>query len=262
MCSDEQNANWYLFSRQSRVPIPNKFEKPNLSSISEAYAAQSLVLDKLGWVVGGWKLGGTNRWTRSQFETSDVYFGPIQETKIFDIANNATEKIKLPYRMAGEPEIAVRLNQNVENLRPLTTLSDVYHYIECIASSVEFPTQGAMQDGYSNVCDLIADLCGSGYLVIGRSLPAETLKSITHSDVVVKQNGKVVQQGCVTEIIGSVPQALFNFFNLTFDLGIRLVAKQWVATGGCAPCSTLEDRTCLLASIEGLPSLGFSYELA
>ena len=206
--------------------------------------------------VGNWEeqIDGPGHNLKHQMSILDQF----KKQKFLILLIMRQRKSKLPYRMAGEPEIAVRLNQNVENLRPLTTLSDVYHYIECIASSVEFPTQGAMQDGYSNVCDLIADLCGSGYLVIGRSLPAETLKSITHSDVVVKQNGKVVQQGCVTEIIGSVPQALFNFFNLTLDLGIRLVAKQWVATGGCAPCSTLEDRTCLLASIEGLPSLEFS----
>jgi 2-keto-4-pentenoate hydratase len=261
MSNDEESANWYLLSRLSSGSNHKKVAKPCLSSIREAYAIQSWLSNKLGWDIGGWKLGGTNKWTQSQFETSSVYFGPLQKSRIFHISEDFSEQIKFPMRLAGELEVAVRLNENVEALSPLKYLKDVYQYIDCVAPSVEFPLSGGMQNSYDGVCDLVADLCASGFLVVGKSLPANELSSFANVNVFLKQHNAVVQRGSTSEIIGSVPQALFDFLNLACRLGIKLLRRQWVATGGCSPSSMLDDSVELQALFTGFPSLSFSYHI-
>ncbi|MDC6460007.1 hypothetical protein PQY66_06675, partial [Luminiphilus sp.] len=137
------------------------------SNIDEAYEIQKAVTEKLGGNIGAWKLGGTNPWTREAFACSDAYWGPIFIEYVLDANEVNIIDWEFECEARAEAEIAFRLAKDVHPDEIVALEIDLPSLFDYVAPSLEFPI-----NFYSDVVEhglpsLIADLCGSGCLVLG-----------------------------------------------------------------------------------------------
>jgi len=231
----EEKVEWFL-ARRISAPLCDEI-RPVLipDSLDEAYLVQDELAKLLGWKVGGWKLGGTNRGTRQKFGCCAAYCGPIDSRRIIFSQNADFFEWTLPGPIRAEAELSFRLSSKIKSINELTSIEDVLKYVDACASSIEFPYCTLPDLEEAGLVGLVADLCGSGYLVIGRSTAIDGFNPKHPRSVRLRQNDNL-SLGQTSNIIGSPVQALFEFFNLAIDHNLNLEPGQWIATGGCTPC--------------------------
>jgi len=254
-----EKSHWFFNSRTIIKEQRVEGEKPAVQSEEEGYKIQSEVLRALNWKVGGWKLGGTTLLTQEMFNCDRVYFGPLEQEKIIKAAEFKPCVFTAPKKLKGEPEVAFLLNENIANLSYLGQHNDVFKYVDYFATAFECPMEGCSQTDYINLGDLLADLCGSGYLIVGEPIEVNELPAFLSSEVRVTQNCKVIQKGSSRVIVGTPLKAVFDFLNLTLSLGIQLEVGQWVATGGCAPCCDIDPFSSVTVSFDAGKPFKFLY---
>jgi len=253
-----KKSEWYAKFRSSNREFNRGVPKPFVNNAEEGYLIQTLVLEKLGWNVGGWKLGGTNKFTRERFCCNKAYFGPIEKNHIF-FAEEYKNPILHVDTLQGEPEIAFRVKKTINRRSFIQSPCEVLKYFDYFAPALECPVSGISPHNYVNLGDLLADLCGSGYLIIGRQLELTMLSSAIDTVVNVRQNDKVISSGTTSEIIGTVINSLVDFFDTAVSIGVEIEVGQWIATGGCAPCSIILPNREVIVDFEGLDPFGFEF---
>jgi 2-keto-4-pentenoate hydratase len=256
-----EKSYWFFESRLAPKDYKIDIKRPLVASEKEGYEIQSEVLAALNWQVGGWKLGGTNEQTREHFNCGGVYFGPLKRENIMRVSGTDTSVFSFPKRLKGEPEIAFLLNKNIVNMEVIEHEIDVLNYVDFFATAFELPAEGQFQQGYTNVGDLLADLCGSGYLIVGSLIEISQLPVFFDSEIKISQDGILIQKGSPNVIIGTPLRALYDFLKLALLLDVELKAGQWIATGGCAPCCNIHPSTNVVVSFDNLETINFTYKL-
>jgi 2-keto-4-pentenoate hydratase len=249
-----EKTNWFANRRTNTALIESANARFVPDSLVEAYSVQERVVGKLGWHVGGWKLGGTNHGTREKFECKNAYYGPIEEEKIVYSESRNSFEWHLPGSFRGEAEISFRLSSKVDQLRELSSLEDVFAYVDALAPSLECPYCTIDDVQSLGLAALIADLCGSGYLVLGKVIPVSQVILGRHQVVEIEQLEKKSGVGNTLNIIGSPLQALYEFLNLAFEHKLELREGQWVATGGCTPCIEFIPNSLVTVKFECMES--------
>lgn len=257
MTSLQEKSEWYAESRRTTDPKFLSSLKPIVISKEEGYLIQKNVTKQLGWTVGGWKLGGTNEATRNLFKCNKAYFGPIKEGNIF-FAGQLTRDDNLVARgLIGEPELAFRLRRDFSNKDSISSPADALKYFDAFAPAFECPVMGSAQIEYRNLGELVADLCGSGFLVLGKPQLIGRLSESMDYDVIVRQGDKIISKGNSSYIIGSPVNALFEFLHLSQISGFETRPGQWIATGGCAPCASICANSWVSVEFSGLDTFFF-----
>lgn len=249
-----EKTNWFVQRRLgiNHVEAGQKDFMP--VDLDEAYRVQHEVLTQLGWCVGGWKLGGTNTGTRSKFSCTNAYYGPIEQRKIIFSEIENSFDWDLPGSLRGEAEISVRLTSKVNMLSELSSLEDVFAYVDLLAPSLECPYCTIADIQSAGLGALISDLCGSGYLILGKIVPVNPMMLKRNQIIEISQLGNDAEVGNTGNIIGSPVQALFEFLNLAFEHKLDLRAGQWIATGGCTSCVELLSNTPIALKFQNIES--------
>jgi 2-keto-4-pentenoate hydratase len=230
----EEKANWFIGARQAgryNQTLPAKFCP---SSLSQAYALQNRLIDRIG-PVDAWKLGGATAATRQIFNTQDVYYGPVFAGRVLQAPFMVAESLLGGPK--GEAEIAFRLSAAVEgDVLP----KDPWELADLVAPSIELPTSTVENLPRHGLNALIADGCAYGALVLGDALPlnAAVKGSINTLPISIAYSG-VVERGSTEQILTSPIGALAAFVKAALANGAKLRAGQWVATGGCTSCIPL-----------------------
>lgn len=232
-------ANWFSNRRLANATKGSIFSEFAPESLEDAYKVQKKVTKTLNWHVGGWKLGGTNQVTRDMFSCHNAYYGPLDNSKIIYSENQNSFEWMLPATLRGEAEISFRLSSKVNMLRRLNSLDEVFGYVDAIAPSLECPYCSIPSVQSSGLATLIADLCGSGYLILGKVVPIDPVVLMRNQIIEISQLGNYTEIGNTGSIIGLPVQALFEFLNLAFEHKLDIRAGQWIATGGCTSCVEL-----------------------
>ena len=257
MTSLQEKSEWYTESRRATGPKFLSSLKPTVISKEEGYVIQKKVTKQLGWTVGGWKLGGTNMATRDLFKGNQASVGPIRETNIF-FATQLTREDNLVVRgLKGEPELAFRLRRDFSKKDRVSSPKEALKYFDAFAPAFECPVMGSAQIEYRNLGELVADLCGSGFLVLGKPQPIARLSDSMDYDVTVRQGDKIISNGNSSAIIGSPANALFEFLQLAKIGGFETRPGQWIATGGCAPCASISANSRVSVEFSGLDAFFF-----
>lgn len=253
-----EKANWFanrrLGSTSTEIAQEIAQEIAVPDSLKEAYFVQQRVLGQLGWHVGGWKLGGTNEGTRNKFDCKRAYYGPIEERKIIFSETENSFDWDLPGSLRGEAEISVRLTSKVNMLSELSSLEDVFAYVDLLAPSLECPYCTIADIESAGLGALISDLCGSGYLILGKIVPINPMMLKRNQIIEISQLGNNAEIGNTGNIIGSPVQALFEFLNLAFEHKLDLRAGQWIATGGCTSCVELLSNSPITLKFQNIES--------
>ena len=217
-------------------------------SLSDAYLIQAKVINFLQREVIGWKLGGVNSKTRDLFNVDELYWGAIFDTCIL---NNSSELMLY----CGEVEIALKFNNNIENLQHIISPDDLNEYIQSAALSIEYPYSIFPNVVALGVSALISDCCGSGQCLLGKEIPFSQFSGAAN----IKVNIDTVEvETCATDIlIDGLYQTVCDFINRSLGLGFELKGGQWVFTGGLSECRVYKPGTFLQIDCDTLPNISY-----
>ena len=253
-----RKSDWYANARSSNLGYDSGIPKPCVHDADEGYSIQALVLKKLDWTVGGWKLGGTNNTTRERFCCDKAYFGPIENNNILLASKLKGQSLQVD-ALQGEPEIAFLVSEPINRNSCIQSPREVLKYFNYFAPAFECPISGIAPHSYDGLGDLLADLCGSGYLIIGNPVKLEMLHLAIDTAVNVRQNDQIISRGATSEIIGTVIYPLFELLNFVVSMDWKIDAGQWIATGGCAPCTPILPNREVIVDFESLDSFKFEF---
>ncbi len=252
----EQKVTWFSNNRlhnTTQVPYSHKFLPSN---IDEAYEIQRQVIDRLSLDVAGWKLGGTNEKTRKTFQCSSPYFGPIFSRKLF----NHCDKIDLSglLEIKGEAEIVIRLSKNITELKFDDEVSDFKRYISAVAPSLELPSACYQNTAEGGLELLVADLCGTGALVVGDFVEICELDTLLDLNVTVKESDNIIANGTTKNIVPNLFTAFTDFLLLAKKYDISLKEGQLIATGGSTNCAKFTLGEEIVVEFEQLSKFSFT----
>ena len=152
------------------------------------------------------------------------------------------------------PGMQIIMEKNGFELVGITEFEDVLKYVDAVAPSLECPYTNFSDIARAGLGTLISDLCGSGFLVLGSTVPINQSSdlSINNEIIEIMQGEYLVEIGSTKQIIGSPIQSLFHFLNLAYQNKLDLKKGQWIATGGCTSCVELNLCTDIRVSFSGL----------
>lgn len=251
----EVKTNWYqkLRAKTSMQVVHN----PNMLpvSIDEAYAIQRQVTHNLKRQVSGWKLGGTNTKTIEVFACSEPYFGPLFEDKTFIHSTNVD--IKGLLEVKGEAELVFKLSKKVEALTQDAALN-INELITDVAPAIEMPSACFSDMKTGGVKLLIADLCGTGALVIGDFIAFSGFESLNGLNISISQEQTVLTTGNTNNIIPDQYKVLHAFFKLAIKHSVKLKEGQLIASGGCTDCVPFSLGHEVNVKFEGFNNFSFN----
>lgn len=251
----ELKASWYQQLRtNSSVQVVHK---PNLlpTSVDEAYAIQRQVILNLRRHVSGWKLGGTNAKTIEAFACSEPYFGPLFDNKTFIHASEVDTTGLLEVK--GEAELVFKLSSKVEFLTHDIALN-INDLISEVAPAIEMPSAIFSDMKSGGVKLLIADLCGTGALVLGDFMPFSDFESLNNLNISISQNQAVLTTGNTHNILPDHCEVLRAFFRLALKHGVKLKEGQLIASGGCTSCVPFSLNHAVNVEFEGFNHFSFN----
>lgn len=223
-------VNYFIGLRVNNQPAENFSMAYMPDNLDQAYAIQEAVITELGLKVLGWKLGGTNPKTQTNFNCKSGYLGPI-----FSISEDSPAFIdKLAPR--GEAELTFRINDKITALNSKQIETDPLYYFDAVYPSLELPYSKINNFHEVGMLPLVADLCGTGHLAIGDSHNLNILKSSDFFKVEIKQDEVRLATGNSDNLVGGYQTALIDFLKLVLTYNIKIESGQLVATGGITEC--------------------------
>jgi len=223
-------VNYFIRLRTNSQPADNFNMAYMPANLAEAYAIQAAVIAELGLKVLGWKLGGTNPKTQTNFECSSGYLGPI-----FSVSDDEPAFIDNS-ALRGEAELTFRINNKISDLSLEQIEIDPLFYFDAVYPSLELPYSQINNFHEVGMLPLVADLCGTGHLAIGDSHTLNILKNVKAFNVKIKQEEAELASGGSDNLIGGYQTALYDFLKLILTYDIAVEAGQLVATGGITDC--------------------------
>ncbi len=223
-------VEYFICLRAENKPAGNFDTAFMPDNLEQAYAIQEAVIAEIGLKVIGWKLGGTNPKTQTNFNCKSGYLGPI-----FSISGGKPAFIdKLAPR--GEAELTFRINDNVRSLNLKQIEADPLYYFDAVYPSLELPYSKIDNFHEVGLLPLVGDLCGTGHLAIGDGHNLDILKDIKTFNVIMKQQELELANGSSHNLVGGYQTALLDFLKLVLTYNIKIEAGQLVATGGITEC--------------------------
>lgn len=249
---------WFLKSR-SKVTVPMRGDMPAIKSLSEAYSIQKEVVCGLGWEIGAWKLGGTNLNTRKLFNCDELFYGPVNKTNIYQCKYGNAITFVSDRALMGEIEIAFRFSGPELPVQQLERSEEIFLYCDAFSISIELPQLGSFQHEYSNLEYLVADLCGSGYLLLAPPVDLDQYVFLDDTQFSIIDKDRELAVGSVHTLLEKPLSVLWKFLNLAIKQNLKIEAGQWIATGGCSDCVMLPDNKMLSVKIGTDLAFEFQY---
>jgi len=220
---------------------------------SQAYAIQNEVVQELGFKVLAWKLGGTNPKTQANFDCTSAYLGPIfslgdEKPAFFDSA-----------APRGEAELTFRLSDKIRSLDSNGIKGDPMAYFDAVYPSLEMPYSRINDFHEVGMLPLVADLCGTGHLVVGDAKHLALLQEHENIPVRIGPQEQPLACGSSLELVGGYQAALVDFLKLVLKYDIQIEAGQLVASGGVTPCVYLPVNNGVEIDFSSLGCLSVCY---
>jgi len=220
--------------------------------IHEAYTIQKLVIEQLQNKVLGWKLGGTNPKTQAIFKCDSGYLGPI-----FSIGETTPTYFDNE-KLRGEAELTFRISKEIYNLNMNNILDSPLIYFDAVYPSIEFPHSQINNFHEVGMLPLIADLCGTGHLVVGQSIDIMEMPD-KPVDAKVKLATSELARGNSANLVGSYQTALSDFLKLVLEYSLRIAPGQLVASGGITDCIFLPKHEKIDVEFSGFEAFTYQY---
>lgn len=229
-------------------------------TLDESYRIQAVNRSRLG-KIAAWKLGGTTLSTQKLFKTDSVYFGPIFSDDVIFTAERCPV-VPIHYSsVRGEAEVAFRLSEQVirPNNLPLL-MKEPERFIDAVYPAIELPWS-PFPLPKSGLKVLVADMCGSGHLIVGQPMLYEReLASLLQGSVKIVASKKLLANGAINAILGGPLKALQDFIRLAWSYDTPILPGQIVSTGGITPCIELPSAQEITVSFDMLGTFSFKLQ--
>ncbi|MDB2578160.1 hypothetical protein N9Y00_03785 [Tateyamaria sp.] len=216
-------------------------EKDAPYSLEEAYNSIAAELKRVGWPIGGWKVGGSNHATCATFDVQTPYYGALLTEEIM----SATKAAPCPgYPMVewkGEVEFALRISADGRGY-------DGW----CLA--LEMPSSPLGNLPGVGVAALVADRCGAGALLLGKIHDGK-LPELEGKKLVLEADGVQLDEADSSALTAAPEEILAEVLDLLRQHGHTPEAGQWVATGGVTGCHQLSRAGQLRVTFDGIDML-------
>ncbi len=202
---------------------------PAPANLDEALAIQDAVISRFNEPIAGWKIGCTSEAAQATLGTDGPFFGPLIGSRFY--ASDAVVETAATSLRVVEPEIALRLGQDLPAREEPYSVADVMAAVESIHPSLEVIDRrvpGGFADG---VLWHITDCGLSDALVLGPGTTGLSADALPDLAVEARVNGEVVSTGFGRNALGGPQHALQWIANTFSSLGRTLEAGQVITTG-------------------------------
>jgi 2-keto-4-pentenoate hydratase len=204
---------------------------PDLSptNITEAYAIQAKLAEKLGWAVGGWFCGCTNRAIQEQLGLTEPYCAPLFRHLIHRAPAVLDAKDFAPIVL--ECEFSFILARDLPARPEAYELGDVEAAIATLHPSIEV-VAGTLKDWRRQPpFTIIADNGVDGALVLGDGKTDWSAFDLSDIQVELSVDGQLVQTGSGANVLGNPLNAMLWLANEQRKRGSGLRAGDVYNTG-------------------------------
>jgi len=224
-----------------------------------AEARETAILACIGDPVA-WKLGGTTQFVRDIFGIDWMFYGPLGSHEVYEDGQIAIVP-PLPGPVA-EPEIAVRLNCDVEPNGTPRTDAQITEMIDAVAPALDIAAVAFEDPANEGVLSLISDRAGTGLVLTGAWDSPSVLPRLTNQPVKLLLDGQDCSSGNANVLLGGIYGALRDFFVQAARENRTLSKGAVIATGGLAPAIPIGDAKTVTASFDGWQTTQFALEYA
>jgi 2-keto-4-pentenoate hydratase len=198
---------------------------------ADGYRIQDLLAERLGFAVGGWKIGCTSAVARKILKTRGPFAGRVFAGRIFD---SGTTVPAAAYPMRGlEGEFAFRLGRPLPPRKRAYSLAEATGAVGSLHLAIEIVDSRYADWLKVGTPSLIADQGSNGALILGPAVPRWRTRRLDAQPVRMEVNGRAVGQGTGADCLGHPLNALLWLANLMRERG-GLPAGIVVSTGTCS----------------------------
>jgi len=216
-------------------------------NLKEAYGIQSIVMSKRylrGYKNVGLKLGFTSKAKMEQMGVHDMIWGRLTEDMTY--ANGGSLKKNKFIHPRAEPEIAFLVKKNINDI---ITKDDFEDYISSVCVAIEI-IDSRYENFKFSLEDVVADNCSSAAYCLGDWKDFST--NINDIKINLSVDGKVVQEGNSTAILGNPYKSLTAISRLALDNGIEIGEGDIILAGAATPAIYIESEQTISANADGL----------
>ncbi len=201
------------------------------SDLADAYAAQAQLVELLSNENGppiGYKVGCTNITARQMLKLDFPFSGRCFKSQV--VSSPASIDASALHMIGIEPEIAVRIARDLAPGKVWTT-DHVIEHIGEVMPAIEIVESRFSTWPLMGVLSAIADNGVHRQLVLGNEIVNWSQQQVEDAQVSLTANGRIVREGCATNVDGgpfSVVAWLANHLN---SMGITLMAGEVITTG-------------------------------
>lgn len=225
----DQAASFFAKARIERGVVDGLPPHLAPANITEAYAIQAKLAEKLGWAIGGWFCGCTNRAIQEQLGLAEPYCAPLFRHLIYRAPAVLDSTDFAPIVL--ECEFSFILARDLP-ARPLPyELGDVQAAIATLHPSIEVVAGTLKNWRQQPPFTIIADNGVDGALVLGDGNADWRDHDLARMPVELIVDGDPVQKGYGANVLGNPLNALLWLANEQRKRGIGLKAGDVYNTG-------------------------------
>ena len=237
------------FTEQSPTNQISSFRPLN---IEESYAVQSILVSKRyirGHKLVGLKMGFTSRAKMEQMGVHDMIWGRLTSDMEITPAESVSRSKYIHPR--AEPEIAFKLNQDIEGIIDLENIKSV---VAGVAPAIEI-IDSRYENFKFSLEDVIADNCSSVGFCIGKWYPSNT--NIQNLSIKLKIDNNTVHEGNSNAILGNPWQSLVDAIRLAHEYGVQLKKDYVILAGAATAAFFIEKGHKVSMEAEGMDEVYF-----
>lgn len=225
----ERAASLFAKARLERGIVEGLPPELSPKNIAEAYAIQAKLAEKLGWAVGGWFCGCTNRAIQEQLGLSEPYCAPLFRHLIHRAPVVLDSKDFAPIVL--ECEFSFILARDLPARPQPYERGDVEAAIATLHPSIEVVAGTLRNWRQQPPFTIIADNGVDGALVLGEGKRNWSTLDLSTVPVELSVEGTLVQTGSGANVLGNPLNALLWLANEQRKRGNGLKAGDVYNTG-------------------------------
>jgi len=201
------------------------------NDLADAYVAQAQLVELLSNETGptiGYKVGCTNITARQMLKLDFPFSGRCFESQV--VPSPASIDASALHMIGIEPEIAVRIARDLMPGKVWTT-DQVIEHIGEVMPAIEIVESRFSTWPLMGVLSAIADNGVHRQLVLGNEIVNWSQQQVEDAQVTLTANGRVVREGCATNVDGGPFAVVAWLANHLNSMGITLMAGEVITTG-------------------------------
>jgi len=224
-------------ARMETSPVEQYSKNIQDFKIPDAYSIQELGIkmrEESGEKIIGYKMGLTSKAKRDQMNLKEPCYGvltdkmEIADQGIFSMANSIHPKI--------EPEIFFKISRDLEGH---VTRNEVVESISWVGAALEILDSRYEQFKYFSLEDVVADNSSSSHFILGKNLMHPEDLDIENLKMVLRVDGKDIEQGVSRDISGNPLDSVVELVHLLAERNKMLPKDSIVLAGAATPALAL-----------------------